>query len=98
MRTGRIISVILALAMILTMAPVSFGSFASAVDIGDETVDITKAHSDELIRPNATVEVTPVTRTCFSLSNPYKEAVGSNSYIIAATPSGIAKTNYTFAF
>ena len=65
MRTRKILSIILALAMILTMAPISVGSFsASAVSVDEETVDVNTAQSDELIRPNATVEVTPVFTAC----------------------------------
>ena len=95
MKLRKYLSVILALAMILTMAPVSVGGFsASAISIGDESIDINTAHSDELLRPYATVEVTPVTRACFSLSTPLKEASGSSAVITAATPSGIAKNSY----
>ena len=73
MSKKKFLSVILALSMILTMAPFSFTGTAADISIGGETTPVNKASSLELVRPNATVEVTPVTRVCHSLSDPYKD-------------------------
>ena len=97
MSKKKFLSVILALSMILTMAPFSFTGTAADISIGGETTPVNKASSLELVRPNATVEVTPVTRVCHSLSDPYKEASNASSVIIAATPSGIPKNSSRFS-
>ncbi|MCQ2471989.1 MAG: hypothetical protein MJ147_08135 [Clostridia bacterium] len=99
MRLKKVLSVILALSMVLTMAPLAtFGFTANAASIGDEDVDRNMLHNDELIRPNATVEVSPVTRVAYSTSELNRQVASGNSgVIVAATPSGIAKNTYTFA-
>ena len=62
--TKNVLSIILVIAMLLTAAPMSVYGFAIGdtgltVDSEDDTINT--AQSDTLIRPNATLSVTPVT-------------------------------------
>ena len=96
-RIKKVLSMLLAVAMLLTLAPISAVSFAAGdISIGDETGDTNTAQSDSLIRPNATVAVSPITRVAYSTAEPFKAPNGENSVIVAATPSGIARASYTY--
>ena len=97
--TKNVLSIILVIAMLLTAAPMSVYGFAIGdtgltVDSEDDTINT--AQSDTLIRPNATLSVTPVTRVTYSTASPFKLPDDSHSVIIAATPSGIPKASFKY--
>lgn len=97
MRIKKILSIIMAVAMIITAVP--FGVCSLAADklmVGSELHSTTKADSDSLIRPNTNIYASPVTRVCYSLANPLKSASGANSVTTSATPSGIAKNTLQY--
>ncbi|MBR3836027.1 MAG: hypothetical protein IKJ69_04470 [Clostridia bacterium] len=86
----KVISFILAAALVLTALPFTFTGFgivASASVPADSTLDID--------RPAANVTVTEVTRVAYA-SNSMKQPAGSNSVIVRATPSGVPMLNGYF--
>ncbi len=94
--TKKALSIILAIAMLITAVPMSLTGFAADISIGSEDTPVNTAQSDTLIRPAATITATPVTRICADPSNPMKGTTGSGT-IVAATPSGIPMTSYAYA-
>ncbi len=94
--TKKALSILLAIAMLITAVPMSFTGFAADVNIGSEPDTANTAQSDVLIRPSVTLTATPVTRICANLSNPMKGTT-TTGYTVAATPSGIPQTSYTYA-
>ena len=94
--TKKALSILLAIAMLITAVPMSLTGFAADVNIGTETETANTAQSDTLIRPAVTLTATPVTRITSSLSNPMK-GTAETGYTVAATPSGIPQTSYAYA-
>ena len=98
MRIKKALSIIMAVAMIITAVPFSVGSLAAdKFQVDSEVFGTTKADSDSLIRPNTNINASPITRVCYSLANPLKSASGLNSVTTQATPSGIAKNSMRYA-
>ena len=94
--TKKALSVLLAIAMLITAVPMSLTGFAADVSVGTEAEQVNTAQSDTLIRPSATLTATPVTRVCAATTNPMKATTGAG-YTVAATPSGIPQNSYTYA-
>ena len=94
--TKKALSILLAIAMLITAVPMSIMGFAADVNVGAEPDTLNTAQSDSLIRPAVTLTATPVTRITSSLSNPMKGTT-SSGYTVAATPSGIPQNSYTYA-
>ena len=94
--TKKALSILLAIAMLITAVPMSIMGFAADVNVGTEPDARNTAQSDTLIRPAVTLTATPVTRITSSLSNPMKGTT-TTGYTVAATPSGIPQTSYTYA-
>ena len=92
-KCNKVISLIIALALILTSLPITLGSStftSSAAEI--RATDSTLV----LKRPVASVYVTEVTRVAYA-RNSMKQPSGSNSVIVKATPSGMPELNGTFS-
>ncbi|MBQ7596480.1 MAG: hypothetical protein IJU45_07445, partial [Clostridia bacterium] len=97
MRIKKMLSIIMAIAMVITAVPFSVSTLAAdRFMIGSELHTTTKADSDSMIRPNTNIYASPVTRVCYSLANPLKSADGVNSVTTSATPSGIAKNTLLY--
>ena len=81
----KVISVIIAVALVLTALPLSIVTAGAASNQPDDSL--------KLNRPMANMYVTPVTRVAYALYS-MKAPTGSNSVIVKSTPSGMPYLSY----
>ena len=91
-KAKKIISMLLAVAMVLTVAPVNL--LASAEDPGYTYGDVSFSNTEFTVDTAATTEVIRVATETGSFSVPAKDVPGT---IVKATPSGIPETTGTYA-
>ena len=87
-KAKKIISMLLAVAMVLTAAPVTV--FASAADVEYTYGDVSFSKTDFSVDTSATTDVIRVAHSAGSFSLP---TPGTAGQIVAATPSGIPKAD-----
>ncbi len=91
-KAKKIISMLLAVAMVLTVAPVSV--LASAADVEYTYGDVSFSKTNFTVDTSATTDVIRIAASAGSFSVP---ASGTAGTIVAATPSGIPQNSGTYA-